>query len=124
VIPSLKYCFYSISLLQTFVKTFPTIFKKCRITFRLFTTFGAEKNHTKAVGRLRFFVARGRYCARSIYSPRQQSCRVMRSKNQLRNARHGRRADSFFVHIYFYFHAIFIFFECIAQSDKYKFIKF
>jgi hypothetical protein len=55
---------------------------------------------------------------RSIYSP------VMRSKNQLRSARHGRRAGSFFVHIFFYFHAIFIFFECIAQSDKYKFIKF
>jgi hypothetical protein len=47
--------------------------KKCRITFRLFTTFWpaykamrsiaagqnvAEKNRTKAVGRLRFFVAR------------------------------------------------------------------
>jgi hypothetical protein len=28
----------------------------------------AEKNRTKAAGRLRFFVARGRYCARSIYS--------------------------------------------------------
>jgi hypothetical protein len=38
----------------------------------------AEKNRTKGASRLRFFVARGRYCARSIYSPRQQSSRVMR----------------------------------------------
>jgi hypothetical protein len=33
----------------------------------------AEKNPTKVVARLGFFVARGRYCARSIYRP------VMRS---------------------------------------------
>jgi hypothetical protein len=29
----------------------------------------AEKNRTKAVGRLRFFVARAAYWRRSIYSP-------------------------------------------------------
>jgi hypothetical protein len=62
--------------------------KILRITFRLYMTFWpaykairsiaagqnvAEKNPTKAVGRLGFFGARGRYCARSIYRPVRRS---------------------------------------------------